>query len=285
MRVRLTSVIALSVIASTALAQVPGTAPSRDTPDSARLNRPLFMRSDLKVLGFFGAATVLMFPLDRHLASVVRDEDLVTNRDLQNISSAFRFFGGPGPYLIGGSMYAVGRLSGVRRAAELGLHGTEAIVVGQAVSGVLKTILGRARPYTSRDTNPSNFAFMRGTKGTNFQSFPSGHSTTAFAAAAAVSAQTSEWWPETRWIFGPFLYAGASFVGLSRMYDDKHWASDVVVGAAIGTFAGLKTIRFNQTHAGNRLDRWFLGSTGEPPRLRIAPGADGATQVGVLLAW
>jgi len=279
----LKSFVALSFVASGALAQVP--TPSTSPPDSARLNRPLFMRSDLKVLGFFAASTVLMFPLDRHLASVVRDQSLQTNRDLQNISKAFRFFGGPGPYIIGSSMYAVGRVAGVRRAAELGLHGTEAIVVGQALSGVLKVILGRARPYITEDTNPSNFAFMRGRRSGDFQSFPSGHSTTAFAAAAAVSAQTAEWWPQSRWIFGPFLYAGASFVGLSRMYDDKHWASDVVVGAAIGTFAGLKTIRFNQTHDGNRIDRWLLGRKQEPPRLRIAPGADGSLQIGASLVW
>lgn len=248
-------------------------------------NRKLFLRSDLTVLGSFAVATVAMFPLDRHLASIVRDEDLVTNKTLQDISSGFRFFGGPGPYLIGGSMYAVGRVTGVRRAAELGLHGTEAVVVGQVVSGTLKVILGRARPYTSADTNPSNFAFMRGRRGTDFESFPSGHSTSAFAAAAAVSAETATWWPKTRWIFGPILYGGAAMVGVSRMYDDKHWASDVIMGAAVGTFAGLKTVRFNHTHEGNRLDRWLLGTASEPARLRMSVGADGGALLMLTRPW
>jgi len=271
-------------MASTALAQTPA-ATSSSPPDTVLEDRQLFLRSDLKVLGFFAAGTVLMFPLDRHLSSVVRNDRLQTNQDLRNISAGFRFFGGPGPYLIGGSMYAVGRLAGVRRAAELGLHGTEAVVVGQTVSGVLKIILGRARPYITEDTNPRNFAFMRGRKSGDFQSFPSGHSTSAFAAAAAVSAETSTWWPESRWIFGPFLYAGAAFVGLSRMYDDKHWASDVVMGAAIGTFAGLKTVRFNHTHTGNRMDRWFLGTEKEPPRLRLLPSENGAVELRASLVW
>src|SRR5437016_2629934 len=83
--------------------------------------------------------------------------------------------------------------------------------------------------------------YLRGFKGTDFTSFPSGHTTAAFAAAAAVSSETSEWWPRSRWIIGPIVYAGATLVGVSRMYDDKHWASDVAMGAAIGTFAGLKT--------------------------------------------
>lgn len=263
----------------------PLVARAQEVTDSARLNRPLFMRSDLKVLGFFAAGTILMFPLDRHLASVIRDEDLLTNRNLQRISSGFRFFGGPGPYLIGSSMYVVGRLTHTRRAAELALHGTEAVVIGQVVSSVLKVSLGRARPYTSADTNPRSFAFGRGLRGSDWESFPSGHSTSAFAAAAAVSQETAEWWPRTRWIFGPILYGGAALVGMSRMYEDRHWASDVIMGAAVGTFAGLKTVRFNHTHEGNRLDRWFLGTKDEPARIRLSVNRDDALTLGAAIPW
>jgi membrane-associated phospholipid phosphatase len=219
------------------------------------------VKSDPYVLAAFAVGTVAMFPLDRHLASVVRDEDLVANRRLREAASVFRFFGGPGPYVIGTGLYVVGRVTKAHRVAELGLHGTEAVVVAQAVSGVLKVGLGRARPYTSADTNAHSFGFFRGLKGSDFQSFPSGHSTSAFAAAAAVQAETTAWWPSSKWILGPLLYGGASMVGLSRIYEDKHWASDVVVGAAIGTFAGLKVVRFNHTHQGNRIDRWLLGTS------------------------
>lgn len=231
--------------------------------DSVRGQRSLFVQSDLYALGFYTVATVAMFPLDKHLASVLRDEDLVTNRDLKRASSVFRFFGGPGPYVIGAGMYAVGRMANVPRAARLGLHGTEAVIVAQTVSGVLKVALGRARPYTSADTNPRNFGFGRGLRGTDYQSFPSGHSTSAFAAAAAVYSETAAWWPHQRWLLAPVLYGGAALVGVSRIYEDKHWASDVLMGAAIGTFAGLKVVRFNQTHEGNRIDRRLLGTTGK----------------------
>jgi membrane-associated phospholipid phosphatase len=57
------------------------------------------------------------------------------------------------------------------------------------------------------------------------------------------------------------------------MYNNQHWASDVVMGAAIGTFAGLKTVRFNHTHTGNRIDQILLGT-------RIVP-----TPNGNALAW
>ena len=71
----------------------------------------------------------------------------------------------------------------------------------------------------------------------------------AFAAASAVSAETSHWYPAaTYFVIGPILYGGATAVGLSRMYHNKHWASDVVLGAAIGTFSGWKTVQYSHAH-------------------------------------
>jgi membrane-associated phospholipid phosphatase len=157
-------------------------------------------------------------------------------------------------------MYVIGRLGHVPRTAELAVHGTEAVAVGSVVAGVAKVIAGRARAYVSVDTNPRDFRFGRGfTKG-DYKSFPSGHSTAAFSAAAAMVMETHVWWPHTTWYIAPLMYGGATAVGLSRMYDDQPWASDVLMGAAVGTFAGLKVVRFNHTHAGNRLDRMLLGA-------------------------
>jgi membrane-associated phospholipid phosphatase len=88
-----------------------------------------------------------------------------------------------------------------------------------------------------------------------------------------VVAETNEAWPQYTWIVAPVMFGGATAVGLSRMYDNQHWASDVVMGAAIGTFAGLKVVRFNHTHAGNELDKILLGT-------RVVPTANGTA-----LAW
>jgi membrane-associated phospholipid phosphatase len=54
------------------------------------------------------------------------------------------------------------------------------------------------------------------------------------------------------------MYTGAALVGASRIYNNKHWASDVLAGAAIGTFVGSKVVRFQHSHPGNWLDRKFL---------------------------
>jgi membrane-associated phospholipid phosphatase len=60
------------------------------------------------------------------------------------------------------------------------------------------------------------------------------------------------------------MYGGASLVGLSRMYHDKHWASDVALGAAIGTFSGLKVVRYAHAHPQNFLDRAILRVDASP---------------------
>jgi membrane-associated phospholipid phosphatase len=72
------------------------------------------------------------------------------------------------------------------------------------------------------------------------------------------------------WLIAPAMYGGATVAGVSRMYNNKHWASDVITGAAIGTMAGVMVVRWNHTHDGNRLDRWFLGGS-------VSPSVDGRT--------
>lgn len=251
--------------------------------DTLRAAPALFERSDLWALAAFTGATVLMFPLDRELATTIRDSGLVADRRIEELAKTIGFLGSPGPFIIGGTMYLVGRWGGMPRLAHLAVHGTEAIIVGVALTGVLKTTLGRARPYATADTNPGDFGFGRGFRSDRYQAFPSGHATTAFAVAAAVTSETAEWWPRSRWIVGPVLYGGATLVGVSRMYQDKHWASDIVMGAAIGVFAGLKTVRFNHTRAGNRLDRLLLGD--DALQLQVRPGPDGTLSVVARRRW
>ena len=70
------------------------------------------------------------------------------------------------------------------------------------------------------------------------------------------------------------LYGSASLVALARMYHNQHWASDVVLGAGIGTFAGLKVSRYKHLYPNNLMDRIMLGT-------KIAPDGRG----GALIMW
>jgi len=232
-------------------------------------HRPLFTYRDAILAGAFVVGTVAAFPFDKHYAIQLQDTSRQDNRFYNDAANTVRTIAEPGAWIIGGSMYAVGRLAHVPRLADLGWHGTEAVLVGGILGGAIKGVAGRSRPYLTvkpdGTPNPRDFQFFRGfKKGNAYESFPSGHAIAAFAAASAVSNETSRWWPQSRWIIGPAMYGGATLVGLSRMYNNKHWASDVLLGAAIGTFAGNKVVRYHHSHKGNRLDRWILGANLSP---------------------
>jgi membrane-associated phospholipid phosphatase len=222
---------------------------------------PLFTSRDAAILGALGVATVAIAPADRRLAERVRDSSAQANRFFRGTATTVTRIVEPGAAIIGGLLYGVGRLADNERMAQLGLYGSEAILIGAGVTFLIKGTVGRARPYVSNDSNPRDFGFARGFRHEEYRSFPSGHTTTAFAAASAVTKLASDWWPESVWYVAPILYGGAALTGLSRMYDDKHWASDVLVGAGIGTFTGLKVVRYNTLHPDNRVNRWLLSGS------------------------
>ncbi|HEV7993853.1 MAG TPA: phosphatase PAP2 family protein [Gemmatimonadaceae bacterium] len=268
--------LALTLISRSASAQA----------DTIGAPRALFTYRDAVLAASVAAVTLLARPFDDHYAARLQDSATQANRKLQGLATFVRTTAAPGSYFIGGSMYLAGRLSKNDKLADLGLHGTEALVVGEVVGFVIKGVAGRQRPYV-RPRDPNSFQLFRGFgRSDAYRSFPSGHTTSAFAAAAAVTSETSRWWPGSTWIVGPALYGGAALAGVSRMYNNRHWASDVLVGAGIGTFAGLKVVRYQHTHPGNRLDRWLLTGSlvptpeGHALRWSILPVPPGLTSTG-----
>lgn len=65
----------------------------------------------------------------------------------------------------------------------------------------------------------------------NNKSFPSGHTSMSFAAAATIGKRHG-------WEYGVPAHLVAAFVGLARVEAKKHYVEDVLVGAAIGEAAG-----------------------------------------------
>ena len=252
---------------------------------SARLSRdtsgkvePLFNKRDALMAAGFAVATVAFFPLDRRAALELQDSSTQANRFFKRASSGVEYIASPGAYVIGGGLYVIGRVGHFERVADLGWHGTEAVLLAEGITSFLKGTLGRARPFVSSDTNPTDFSFGGGFGNGARSSFPSGHTTTAFAAAAAVTAEAGRWWPGSTLIVGPAMYGGATLVGLSRMYHDRHWGSDVVLGAAIGTFSGQKIVAYTHRHPHNSLDKLMLRTT-------VTPTANGGAAIVVSLPF
>jgi membrane-associated phospholipid phosphatase len=248
--------------------------PAVGQADTSQAFGPLFTKADGLLAASIVIGTIFAQRLDDHYAARLQDSSTQANKKLQTLATFVRTTAAPGALVIGTTMYAVGRITKEEHMAELGLHGTEALLVGELTAGVLKGFVGRQRPYV-RPRNPHSYGFLRGFgQGDQYRSFPSGHTVAAFAAASAVTSQTADWWPSSRYLIGTAMYGGAALAGVSRMYDNRHWASDVIVGAGIGTFAGLKVVRFNKSHSGNKLDKWLLSAS-------ISPTGDG----GHALRW
>ena len=127
------------------------------------------------------------------------------------------------------------------------LLATQAVISGLLVESVVKTLTGRTRPNfygANVEAEPSfkgpfaNLSKTANGKRSN-SSFPSGHTTAAFAAATVFAVEF-----KNRPVIPIIAYTVASLVGVSRITENKHWATDVVTGAILGYLTG-RQVSFN----------------------------------------
>lgn len=156
--------------------------------------------------------------------------------------------------------YVAGLALDERWIRETSLLAGSAILIAGTVSTVTKIIVGRARPYTGQGHmtfKPFSFTLE------DYASFPSGHTIVAFAFSGVLAERIKNTWASIG------LYGLAAACGISRMYTDEHWVSDVVFGAIIS---------FSISHS---LVRWFESGEDSSSQngLRIVPGAQSLTLV------
>jgi membrane-associated phospholipid phosphatase len=157
-----------------------------------------------------------------------------------------------------GSQSIVGRAGEVGAAALLGIR--LLVNIGADLAGADVTSEDYHRTfwfyksivYTHSITMLAKYAVYRmRPDGSDSQSFFSDHSSIAFCTASYCSLELSNWfdrWDETKAndklrltlkiSSSVALYAGAVYVAYSRLHDEKHYFSDVAVGAAVGTAIG-----------------------------------------------
>ena len=234
-----------------------GTTAQAQVQDTINKKTPLFVGKDALLLGIFALGTAAVAPIDKQIAHRLQYPGAQENRFLHYSATGFRLLGDPGSLITGVGVYAVGRIDGQRRVQSLGLHTVESILLADMVTGAIKFTVGRQRPLVNID-NPDDFQLWRGFKSDLYRSFPSGHSTAAFAFASALTRETQFWWPHAVFYIGTVFYGGAALVGASRMYNNMHWASDVMAGAAIGTIMGLKVVKYTHSNPDNFLDKRLI---------------------------
>ena len=206
-------------------------------------SEPAVTSGEAVVLGLTTLAAVAVIPVDQRIAVWMRDSLHHRSPSINNVFTGGRLFGAPGSIVFGAALWAGGALANDNATANDGVRSLEAVAVGSIVTILVKRIVGRTRPSTST-SDARNFTLGRGFGGgQDYRSFPSGHTTAAFAFASAVTARVSKRSSSQASWLGPLLYGAASLTGVSRMYDGSHWFSDVVMGAGIGTVTGMLLVR------------------------------------------
>jgi membrane-associated phospholipid phosphatase len=109
-----------------------------------------------------------------------------------------------------------------------------AIGINVAATGGIKTVFNRTRPV---EDYPNDIYVLSLSNG---HSFPSGHTSLAFATATSFAIQYKKWYV----VVPAYLWAGS--MGYSRLYLGKHYPSDVLGGAIVGVTSSLLSHWLNQ---------------------------------------
>lgn len=115
-----------------------------------------------------------------------------------------------------------------------GVMYAEAFLLTFGTKDLLKALVSRYRPYFYLGSVPI------GEEEEYFLSFPSGHSSFAFLGATFLSYTFSLEYPESEWKVPIIIasYSLASLIGAGRLASGNHFLTDVISGAAIGSFWG-----------------------------------------------
>jgi len=137
-------------------------------------------------------------------------------------------FGAEHSFIVISGILSYGILAKEKKYVSTALLALESFALASLVTRIPKTLVGRDRPDNWEGNGP--FTFKGPFHG---NSFPSGHTTASFAVASVIATQ----FRDNKWV--PIAaYSVAGLAGISRIYDNKHWLTDVVAGATIGTLVG-----------------------------------------------
>ena len=181
---------------------------------SAAFKRVFTEKSSLAFMGTGVAATLTARPFDDDISRNLKEDDF-NEFEVRLPNKIGSFFVVSGASLL---THILGRVAKKPGIANTGLYMFEAVMTTQLLTLIIKKSVGRTRPDVS-----------------NNLSFPSGH-TSAMTAVAGVLQKRHGWRA------GIPAYLLATYVAVTRIKTQKHFASDVLAGATIGTLIGVNFV-------------------------------------------
>jgi len=170
----------------------------------------LFTPANGLIAGVGGAGSLAVHPKDDEIAADIYDPS-GARRDFFRAGASIGDGVEQSAFALG--TYVVGRVWGKPRIANAGADLVDAQIVNGVLTQGIKVATQRRRPSGGS------------------HAFPSGHTSATLATAEVVREHFG-------WKWGVPAYAIGAYVSVSRMVDNKHWASDVVFGTAIGIISG-----------------------------------------------
>lgn len=176
-------------------------------------------------------------PVQRRALAIRNDDATV-----RNVSKYVTRFGGPYEAYVLAIFGTYGVIFHNQKMITTTLLATHAYITGAVMESFLKFLSGRQRPTYYDPNSPEAEPKFHGpispsatdVNGNRINSsFPSGHTTVAFAAATVFAMEY-----KNHPIVPIIAYSAASLIGLSRISENRHWISDVFAGAALGYFTG-----------------------------------------------
>ncbi len=201
------------------------------------------------------AALATMSLADESLSDAARDR----GPTFGVVGDAFNELGSAGSFLVLGGFYLAGAIGKDSKAKNVCLDGLAASLIATGmITPVIGTLVGRERP--TEEQGAYSFHPFEG------RSFPSGHSTQAFAVASVIATSYDQFWVKAT------AYGAATMTAWQRVRRGKHFPTDVVAGAAIGTLVGHSVVHFNRKLRSGEKEPEATGT-----RLTLVPVLGGGT--------
>ena len=188
---------------------------------------------DWITLGTLGAGIGVVMVFDQDIGSAIRH---ARTNSLTDIFDNVQPLGNEYAIGIVGTFYLWGEVFKDPRAKSTALDSIAATAIGPGIIvNATKYLIGRSRPTDGKGAY--DFEPLSG-----HDSFMSGHTTEAFALASVITEHYDALWIKVT------AYGLAGTVGYARLNNNRHWTSDVLVGAVVGTYVGKTVVHFNRAH-------------------------------------
>lgn len=180
--------------------------------------------------------TILLYQNDQEIQDFFQENQSQSTHDISSLAEHFGNNAELIPSL--GLFYLYGKVRKDEKSQHSALLSIESLFIATLFTNTIKLSTHRSRPNTGEAYN--SWGGSSFDNNNHYLSFPSGHATSAFSVATVIATEYRD---------NPFIpglsYSIASLTALSRVHENKHWASDIFLGSAIGYFTGKWVINLN----------------------------------------